>query len=219
VTGLVTSDRKVQQVETSDGVIETRAIVVAAGYRSSELLAGVGVDLPLTAIRHDIALAKRGPNFEGLHPVVSDRVSGLFYRYDDNNLTRIGTTAPHDGLVDPNVESHEPPSAEERDRMVAGFAKRFPLDVTVGGAGFSCCYDCTPDIQPALGPVPGIEGLYVAAGFSGHGFKLSPVVGEIMADSILTGQTSLIDLDLFSILRFAEGRLISPDHAYSVATL
>ena len=50
--------------------------------------------------------------------------------------------------------------------------------------GFAGPYDVTPDWNPIVGPCPGIEGLYLAVGWSGHGFKLSPAVGEVVAAEV-----------------------------------
>jgi glycine/D-amino acid oxidase-like deaminating enzyme len=85
--------------------------------------------------------------------------------------------------------------------------------------GYTGVYDCSPDLQPLLGPVPAVPGLHVAVGFSGHGFKLSPVVGELIAERIVDGTTTLVDLDLFGPNRFAENRPIGSSRAYSVSTL
>jgi sarcosine oxidase subunit beta len=85
--------------------------------------------------------------------------------------------------------------------------------------GYTGVYDCSPDLQPLLGPVPAVPGLHVAVGFSGHGFKLSPAVGEMVAERIIDGRSSLVDVELFSPARFAENRPITTPRAYSVATL
>jgi sarcosine oxidase subunit beta len=69
-------------------------------------------------------------------------------------------------------------------------------------------YEMTPDHHPILGPAPGVQGLYFANGFSGHGVMHSPATGKIMADMILKGQTELIDIKLLEFGRFAEGRLM-----------
>ena len=66
----------------------------------------------------------------------------------------------------------------------------------------------TPDHHPVLGPVAGIPGLWVAAGFSGHGVMHSPATGKIMADLILKGESDLVDASLLSLDRFAAGRLL-----------
>lgn len=103
------------------------------------------------------------------------------------------------------MEIDRPPVAASLAVRLTQFLDRFPgQEAAALSTGYTASYDCSPDGQPLLGPVPGVEGLYVAAGFSGHGFQLSPAVGEFIADTILDGRTSLIDSDLFSPGRFAE---------------
>ncbi|MFN4219271.1 MAG: FAD-dependent oxidoreductase, partial [Candidatus Bipolaricaulia bacterium] len=68
-----------------------------------------------------------------------------------------------------------------------------------------------PDWQPVLGPVDGTDGLFVAAGFSGHGFKLSPALGEELARWVC-GQPLTVDLGRFSLRRFSEGALLRGRH-------
>jgi sarcosine oxidase subunit beta len=67
-------------------------------------------------------------------------------------------------------------------------------------------YDVTPDNQPILGSVEGLPGLYLAAGFSGHGFMLAPAVGRRIADAVLGGVADDA-LEEFSYARFARGAL------------
>jgi sarcosine oxidase subunit beta len=207
-------------VLTNEGTIETRTLVVAAGYRTSELLAPLGVTIPLKPMRHTMAVVQRSSDFGALHPIISDRVFGSYYRPEGDELTLIGTTAADEGQVDIEVEIERAPTSAEEQRLAERFYRRFPNQ---GAAtlrpGFTGVYDCSPDLQPMLGPVKGHEGLYVAAGFSGHGFKLSPVIGELMAEQICEGRTTLVDLTLFSPSRFAEGCPIKSPYPYSVQTL
>jgi glycine/D-amino acid oxidase-like deaminating enzyme len=103
--------------------------------------------------------------------------------------------------------------------LVSRFCQRFPGEKAAGlRRGYTGVYDCSPDLQPILGPVPGLTGVHVAAGFSGHGFKLSPVTGELVAQKIVDGRTTPVNIDLFSPGRFASGHLIDSLHGYSVAT-
>ena len=151
--------------------------------------------------------------------MISDRAAGSYYRPEGDTLTLIGASSPHEGHVDPEVERDRAPYQEDAGALVARFVARFPgEDGAVLRGGYTGVYDCSPDLQPLLGPVPQIEGLHLACGFSGHGFKLSPVIGELLAERILTGTTRLVDLDLFSPARFAAGRPITSPHPYSVAT-
>jgi sarcosine oxidase subunit beta len=219
VMGLRAASGKLEAVETAGGRIATRAVVVAAGCRTRDLVAPLGIDVPLTAVRHDIAIVGRAADFGGIHPVVSDRVGGSYYRPEGDALTLIGTTSPHEGHVDPEVERDRTPHPDDAATLVARFAARFPgAERAVLRGGYTGVYDCSPDLQPLLGPVPEVEGLHVACGFSGHGFKLSPVIGQLLADKLLTGTTSLVDLEIFSPARFAAGRPITSPHPYSVST-
>jgi sarcosine oxidase subunit beta len=66
----------------------------------------------------------------------------------------------------------------------------------------------TPDHHPILGAAPGGPGFFLANGFSGHGVMHAPATGKILSDLILTGKTSLVDVSLLGLARFAEGRMI-----------
>lgn len=217
---IVAGERGVERVETSAGPIATRTVVVAAGYRTRELVAPLGVELPITPVRHDIALVGRTPDFGHPHPIVSDRINGSYFRPEGADLTLIGTTAADEGHEDPEVEQTREPYPEDTETLVLRFWRRFPSqEEATLRRGYTGVYDCSPDLQPLLGPVPAVPGLHVAVGFSGHGFKLSPVVGELIAEQIIDGATTLVDIDLFSPNRFAEHRPIGSSRAYSVSTL
>ncbi|MCC6790408.1 MAG: FAD-binding oxidoreductase, partial [Thermomicrobiales bacterium] len=220
VTAIVAGPAGIERVETDQGAIETRNVVVAAGYRTKELVAPLGVDLPITPIRHDIAIVGRTAAFGPRHPIISDRINGSYFRPEGRDMTLIGTTAADEGYVDPEVEQTREPYDHDTETLVGRFIRRFPSqeDATLR-RGYTGVYDCSPDLQPLLGPAGGIDGLHVAVGFSGHGFKLSPVVGELIAERVLEGRTSFVDIDFFSPNRFAEGRPITSARAYSVGTL
>ena len=96
---------------------------------------------------------------------------------------------------------------------VFGSGKLAPADYMVELAeghiarGYAGCFDVTPDWHPILDRV-GPEGYYVAAGFSGHGFKLSPAVGHMVAALVAEGAKGHPDLPTFRLSRFAEGKPI-----------
>ena len=90
----------------------------------------------------------------------------------------------------------------------AQVAHRLPDFAAAGlASSWTGVYDVTPDWNPVLGPLPGINGLQVAFGFSGHGFKLSPIVGRVMAQSAL-GLAPDFSLAPYALDRFAGGRLL-----------
>ncbi|HZU01776.1 MAG TPA: FAD-dependent oxidoreductase, partial [Ktedonobacteraceae bacterium] len=71
------------------------------------------------------------------------------------------------------------------------------------------------DYHPILGRLPMYQGLYCAAGFSGHGFKLGPIIGQWMAELILIGKKPA-DMEHFAFDRFAQGKEIHPRYPSGV---
>jgi len=71
---------------------------------------------------------------------------------------------------------------------------------------WSCYYEMTPDDHPIVGAVPGVAGLYVAAGFSGHGFMHAPATAQLVVEEMLDGRARTIDITDLSLERFQTGR-------------
>jgi sarcosine oxidase subunit beta len=82
--------------------------------------------------------------------------------------------------------------------------------------GWSGLFTVTPDWHPILDQVPGVEGLHCAVGFSGHGFKLSPMIGQCMAELIVEGKATTFDISPLRLGRFQEGDLLTSRYRYSV---
>ncbi|MGY8879886.1 MAG: NAD(P)/FAD-dependent oxidoreductase, partial [Dehalococcoidia bacterium] len=205
VLGVTSEGGRVTGVETSEGVISAGIVVVEAGFRTSALLAPLGVDLPITPVRHAISVVERTPDFGDIHPVVSDRVARAYYRPERGTLALLGEHDPLTGPVDDEVEAAKAPILDEEVSLIERFAHRFPgQELASKMQGYTGVYDCSPDFQPAFGRVQAVDGLFVGAGFSGHGFKLSPGIGKIMSDLVVDGTTDMIDVHPFRVERFAE---------------
>jgi sarcosine oxidase subunit beta len=100
--------------------------------------------------------------------------------------------------------------------MADGACQRIPkLQNAEVVRGITRVYDVTPDYRPILGETPEVRCLYVAAGFSGMGFKLSPAIGVVMAELLLQGRAKTVDITPFRPSRFAEGNLIRPQFEYA----
>ena len=111
-------------------------------------------------------------------------------------------------IPEPDVEQADVP-LDEVAHVGEQLAHRMPAFETAGlAASWTGVYDVTPDWNPVLGPVPGLEGLVVGFGFSGHGFKLSPAVGRVLAQAAL-GLPTDVSLAPYALERFASGRLLS----------
>jgi sarcosine oxidase subunit beta len=82
-------------------------------------------------------------------------------------------------------------------------------------ASYAGCYDVTPDYNPIIGPAD-VPGLFIAAGFNGHGYKISPAVGRLVADLLIDGTSSdpAIEGTDFRLARFPEGKPLVSAYPY-----
>lgn len=203
-------------VVTSRGVIETPRVLVAAGAWTPVLLATAGLSAPIQAARQQVVHLEPPGGFGPLEVQIEDITQGFYARPESH-----GTVLA--GVLEEDAEQLVPPDAYSQgvdfefvSRVGNLWAHRFPgaSEASVRG-GYASIYDITPDWQPVLGAMPGAEGVYVAAGFSGHGFKLSPALGEALA-ALVVGEPSEFDIAPFGASRFAEGRLIRGKHAQGI---
>jgi sarcosine oxidase subunit beta len=214
VTRIVTSGERVIGVEAAGELLEARTVIVAANVWSKALVEPLGITLPLIATRHPM-VALRRPSYsgerKGMHAVCLDMLRAIYLRPDLGGITLVGSTE--------NVFSPSDPDAYAQglsEEEIASFHARsgacFPaLQRAVPRGGWAGIYDDTPDFHPILDRLPDYQGLYCAAGFSGHGFKLSPIVGQWMAELVLTGQKAA-DMQPFSFARFTTGEEIRPNY-------
>lgn len=214
---IVVNGDRVTGVETPAGRIAASAVLVAAGAWSRGLLAPLGVDLPIRATRHQVVLLETPDPLLPLGPVLADLGLGIYTRPDVGRQFLAGSVEEHpeeEVGADAFNEGVDFDFVEQIGRRLAHRVPAF-AGVAVRG-GYASIYDVTPDWQPVLGAVPGVGGLFVAAGFSGHGFKLSPAIGETLAGLIVTGRFDTIDLGPFRPSRFADGALIHSPYAHGI---
>ena len=212
-TGIEISGGRVQAVLTGQGRVETPVAVVAAGPWANRLMAGTGVDLPLVPVRHQVALATRPTDRLPDHPIVGDIAQSFSFRPESPTLTMVGFGEDEVELDNYNEGIDQPEAASALSRL----ARRMPgMAESYFRGGWSGLFTTTPDWHPILDRVPGVEGLFCAVGFSGHGFKLAPAIGQAMAELILEGRASSVDLTPLRFSRFAEGDLLSSRYRYRV---
>lgn len=207
VTRLLLSGDRVSGVALADGSeIHADVVIIATGAWTSPLLAPYGIDVPITVHREQIVMVDPGVNL-GHVPVFSDLVSLQYIRPDvggdvlfgNSDLTQLAVGDPDNYLN----------RADEAflDLTVAKITTRFPgLDNASISSSYAGCYDVTPDWNPVISRCD-IDGLVIAAGFSGHGFKIAPAVGRLVADLIIHGRSTdarIPETD-FRLSRFAEG--------------
>lgn len=206
VTALRTAGTGLAGVSTTTGDIDASTVVTATGAWGCDLLDPVGVAVPLSRRRLDMATLEIEPGRPQMHACVSDGNSNIVVRPDMGR--RILAVAYPDNM--PIVEDPLAPGTDHDhrahlDRLDRAFAGRMP---TMRGARLvrhmSGAYDVTPDYHPVIGWAPEIGGLFLALGFSGHGLKLSPTIGEIVAGMVLGAEPSF-DVHALRPERFADG--------------
>jgi len=219
VARVLTRDDRAVGVELLDGeTIEADEVVVASGWWSKHLLAPLGIDFPCDAYRSELLIVDAGEPLRDL-PVVSDLVSLQYCRVEGSGQFLVGNSdhdAPEDKFVDPDHYSNV-----ARDSTIEKYAEkimhRFPgfpePAVTHSYAGV---YDVPPDWNPVIQRLTAVRGLTLAAGFAGHGFKMSPAVGDLVADLLIEGESTdpHIPASDFELERFAEGRPLVSPHPY-----
>lgn len=209
VTRLIIENGKVAGVETDAGTFLSDTVISTQNIWTPELQGWTGIGMPLKPERHAV-LALEGPKpYSYTMPVFKDLGSpGMLYcRSYGGTQMLVSEGVVGDALNAPDTAQGDIPLDYIVD-VGAQVAERFPSFETAGlASSWTGVYDVTPDWNPVLGPLPGIQGLVVGFGFSGHGFKMSPAVGKILAQAAL-GKPTDVSLAPYSFERFASGALL-----------
>jgi len=210
VTGLEFDGGRVVGVVCGDEVFGAEHVISVQNVWTGELSAWTGVPLPLAIERHAVvSLDARAAPYTRQMPVFKDLATpGLLYCRSYGGAQMLASEGlPGEVLSHPDTEQADVPL----DKVLAigdQLAARFPAYGEAGlASSWTGLYDVTPDWNPVLGLLPGVEGLWLAYGFSGHGFKLAPSIGQMMAQAVL-GQPSALPIDTWSLARFASGRML-----------
>ncbi len=201
VLDLLVEAGRIQTVKTNRGNIATPIVVNAAGGWSQQIAAMAGVELPLYSKRHEILVT------EPVDPILKPMVISF-------SLNFYCQQVPHGGFVmgmgDDNAprDLRQTASWQFLEDVLTRVTRVLPplrnVRVLRQWAGL---YNMSPDRQPIYGPVDEVEGLYIAAGFSGHGFMFGPSTGVIISEYILGEELSL-PVKPLTLNRFKEGKLI-----------
>jgi sarcosine oxidase subunit beta len=200
VTRILTEGGRVTGVETVRGTVSAPIVVNAAGSHSLLLARTAGVQLPITPYRREILVTEPLERF--FDPMIISFSFGIYFRQTKHGPV-IG------GFGDP----HEPPGFNETSSLefLVAMSRKLahlmpalkPVKVVRQWAGL---YDITPDAQPILGATDGVDGLYQANGFSGHGFMVGPMTALLVAQAV-AGLTPALDIERLNARRFADGEV------------
>lgn len=208
-----------REVRTSAGTISAGAVVVVAGPWSPPLLAQVGYELPIRSARAEVGRFRLPADFGPPLPALADfSAAQLYFRPAEPGFVEVGSLSPDhaERPIDPD-DCPEGAESETLDALAGALRKRLRgAEQGHWRGSWSAIYDVTPDWHPAIGQVPGTGRVFVAAGFSGHGFKLAPAVGLSVAELVCDGRTTTFDLSLLDPARFERNELVSTTYGYSV---
>ncbi len=208
VTNIRLDKGRIRAVETAREVYETPVVVNAAGPWAGQVSKLVGVDLPLELSREEeVIFQLPGDDGRGL-PAVSDAAFRIYFRPDTPGQLLVGVGHPKANQpADPDAY-RETADAEFLEHVSGRIAHRLPaMRDALLVRGYAGLYTITPDWNYLLGAVPEVPGYYLATGGSGHGFKIGPAAGLMVAEQIVDGKATSFDIDLFRLSRFREDQL------------
>lgn len=217
VTGIRLERGRVVAVETAAGPIAAPIVVNAAGPWAHRLAVAVDVKLPIEPSRHPVCAFRRPPDFGRAPTIYADFVHQFYMRPETGDLCLVGSIDPGDAahLADPD-RYNEGVDLDTITDFGGRASHRYPvLERGFSRGGWAGIYDVTPDWHPVLDAIDEVPGFFAAAGFSGHGFKLCPAVGAMMAGLVVDGRRDE-RLEFFRADRFRTGRLIRGKYAYSI---
>ncbi|MBI2864423.1 MAG: FAD-binding oxidoreductase [Chloroflexi bacterium] len=211
VTAVEAAKGRVMGVRTDGGRVLAPVVVDAAGPWAALVAETAGIDLPVRPFRRMLWFTRPFDRVPDNAPVLFDTHHDFYFRREGEGLLMCLGNPGEPSNFDTTLDWSFAP-------QVAEYATyRFPpFEEAALVSGWAAPRDITPDHEPVLGEVPGLEGFVAAAGHSGHGFMLSPAIGRAIAQLILLRRSS-IDIGPLSIERF-RGRELPIDTYRPIGT-
>lgn len=208
VTGILTEGGVVQGMRTTAGEVGARAVVLAAGAWSGALAATAGLDLPVVPVPRTVVTTGAFPGAPRRRTLVIDMPS-TFYFHREADGVLMGMGGADEVTFDTRVDDRF-----VADALLPRALEVFPpiIDAPIRSS-WAGLYEMTPDHHPVIGATP-IDGLFIVAGFSGHGFQQGPIAGRLIAELVVQGSARSVDVGALSFDRFARGALV--DEGYVV---
>jgi len=202
VIGIDTDNGRVKAVRTNERSFAAGAVIVAAGAYSAGVAALAGVEIPVKPYRRQLFFTAPFTALPSVFPLIIDYHCGWYFRREGAGVLLAGSQDRHssfDTHTDFDAVCFSAEHGVHRVPLLEGCEIQ-------GGWGGS--YDITPDCHAILGAAEELQGLYLACGFSGHGFMHAPAAGRVMAEIIMRGRPETIDASALSPGRFRRGELI-----------
>ncbi len=209
VESLLTEGLRVTGIRTKAGTYTAGMVICVANVWTNRLIeSSLGVSIPLVAERHEVVAFEAPQPYLPSYPVLKDMASeSMVYArcYGRSQLLASPGLVGH--ATDPDERQADVPLDIIATLGEQVAARLSSFDQAGVASTWTGLYDVTPDWNPVLGPLPGWQGLQVGFGFSGHGFKLSPAIGRLLAQSALSLPTE-VPLAPYRYERFDEGALL-----------
>lgn len=206
----VNVDDTTVEVKTEKGCFTGKKLIISAGAWTNELTAKLKLDLPLIPSRQPIAWFEAEESLFNMHrfPVFmaelpASEENAIYYGFPSVNQSglKIGRHDVEDA-IHPDLMNRDFGAKESDEAHLRSFLNTYMPEASgTLEIGVICIYTRTPDGHFIIDSHPAHENVFIAAGFSGHGFKFASVVGEILSELARTGQTKQ-DISLFNIKRF-----------------
>lgn len=220
VTSLKVKGNSIEEVVTTSGTLNVGIVINATGVWTNRIADMLDQDLPIDIVREEIAVFHRPEEFKGYHMVIGDFINNYYMRPGGEVETYVGSLTP-----DLRVRERYPEELSRTEKIgyntvevySKALARRFiQMRKAKYASGWVGLYDITPDWHPIISRDARVENVYHAVGLSGHGFKLAPAIGMMMAELVTKGRSNLCDSKLFDIARFREGRKVARRYKYGV---
>ena len=217
VTDIIVDGSRVVGVKTDGGDIFADRVVLTAGPWNMEFLESVGAPLPLHTVRHQVIRLQHdgefGENADAFHPTIAEATTGLSARPDTPGYSLIGY---REDLVDRDTYN-QGVDTEVAIEAISRISEVIPAyENATWAGGWSGLFTVTPDWNPVIDHVPGVDNLVVGAGFSGHGFKMSPAIGLSIAELVTESDKATFDLHPLRFERYEEGDLLKSAYGGNV---
>ena len=202
-TEIVLKGNKISKVKTNSGEIHTEYVVNTCGPWSAALGKTIDLEIPVSPLRRQWFVTDSLPVLPAEFPFVIDFSQSLYFHREGSGLLS--------GMSNPREKIGEDQSIDPEWELehIEAAVKRMPMLENTGirtrQAGL---YEMTPDAHPIIGSTP-VDGFYLLTGFSGHGFMQGPVCGKLMAEILIDGDASTVDISMLDYNRFSENRLIT----------
>jgi sarcosine oxidase, subunit beta len=208
------------EVSTSAGTIFTEKIILATGVWSKPILSDLKISVPIKVVRHPVIILRRPEQYSGNRPLIFDFPRKAYYKPEGQHFFYAGSLEPELDTKEVDPDNYDSDvSFEEIEKFSKYSAEVIPILGREGSfvRGYTGLYDGTVDQQPIIDEFSdeGYPGVYCLIGLSGHGFKLCPEFGRLMASLVVDGKFTDYDISIFKRARFGKGKQFSSKYELS----